>query len=62
MIKTVMALVDKLLPGQKTYITMAVATGMIVCQGLGHAQFSPEQWGVVGVMGATFMKMGLDRK
>ena len=49
-------------PGYKTYITMGLALGMVVCQMAGYHVFSQEEWAAVGITGGIFWKMGIDRK
>ena len=49
-------------PGQKTYATMLIAIGMMVCQMMGYHSFSAEAWGVLGITGSVFWKMGMDRE
>ena len=61
MIKSVMMMVDKIMPGQKTYCLMILGMCMMVCQMLGYLTFSQEAWGMLGVGGATTWKMGMDR-
>lgn len=49
------------LPGYKTILTCMFALGMILCTSLGYHQFSQEAWAAVGVSGAMFWRMGMDR-
>ncbi len=49
-------------PGAKTFITLLVALGMMVCQMRGYHTFSNEAWGIVGINGLIFYKLGQDRK
>lgn len=48
-------------PGKKTYLTILFAIGMVGCQMGGWHTFTPEAWGLVGINGALFYKMGQDR-
>ena len=61
MVPTIIAFIDKLLPGGKTYALMGLAILMVVCQMLGFHSFSQEAWGLVGIGGAATWKMGADR-
>jgi hypothetical protein len=61
MVKTVIMMVDKMIPGQKTYALMAIGMAMMVCQMMGYHSFSSEAWGMMGVGGAATWKMGMDR-
>jgi len=61
MVKTVIMMVDKMIPGQKTYALMAIGMTMMVCQMMGYHSFSTEAWGMMGVGGAATWKMGMDR-
>ncbi len=62
LIKPIVGLVDQFMPGYKTYFIMVMSLGMMVCQMLGHHEFTPESWGIVGIMGGITWKMGQDRK
>lgn len=61
-IKFALEMVDKFIPGYKTYVMMGLAAGMCVCQMMGYHQFTAEAWGLVGIMGGVTWKLGLDRK
>ena len=61
MVKTVIMMVDKMIPGQKTYALMAIGMAMMACQMMGYHSFSSEAWGMMGVGGAATWKMGMDR-
>ncbi|HIE78455.1 MAG TPA: hypothetical protein EYP92_06515 [Candidatus Thioglobus sp.] len=61
MVPTIIAFIDKLLPGGKTYALMGLAILMVVCQMLGFHNFSQEAWGLLGIGGAATWKMGADR-
>jgi hypothetical protein len=61
MVKTVIMMVDKMIPGQKTYALMGIGMAMMICQMMGYHSFSPEAWGMMGVGGAATWKMGMDR-
>ena len=61
MVPTIIAFIDKLLPGGKTYALMGLAILMVVCQMLGFHSFSQEAWGLVGIGGAATWKIGADR-
>ena len=62
MVKTIITLINIVMPGYKTYCILCVSMGMMACQMLGYHQFSQEAWGMVGIGGATTWKMGMDRK
>lgn len=61
-IEVVLGVVDRFMPGYKTYIMMAIGMGMCVCEYLGYSQFSQEAYMMVGFSGVMFHKMGVDRK
>ena len=61
MVKTVIMMVDKMIPGQKTYALMGIGMAMMGCQMMGYHSFSSEAWGMMGVGGAATWKMGMDR-
>ena len=62
MINKIIELIDKVLPGQKTYLMLLLGVGMCVCQAMGYHIFSKEEWGMWGGPTALFWKMNLDKK
>ena len=59
MVPTIVTMIDKLMPGGKTYALMGLGVLMTVCQMGGWHNFSPEAWGLLGIGGAATWKMGL---
>ena len=62
MVPTIVGLIDKFIPGGKTYALMGVGVLMTVCQMGGWHTFSAEAWGLLGIGGAATWKMGTDRE
>ena len=58
---TIDTMIDKLMPGGKTYALMGLGVLMTVCQMGGWHVFSAEAWGLLGIGGAATWKMGQDR-
>lgn len=61
MVPTIITMIDKLMPGGKTYALMGLGVLMTVCQMMGFHTFSQEAWGLLGIGGAATWKMGTDR-
>jgi len=61
MVPTIITMIDKLMPGGKTYALMGLGVLMMVCQMMGFHSFSQEAWGLLGIGGAATWKMGTDR-
>jgi len=61
MVPTIITMIDKLMPGGKTYALMGLGVLMLVCQMMGFHTFSQEAWGLLGIGGAATWKIGTDR-
>ena len=61
MVPTIVTMIDKLMPGGKTYALMGLGVLMTVCQMGGWHVFSAEALGLLGIGGAATWKMGQDR-
>ena len=61
MVPTIITMIDKLMPGGKTYALMGLGVLMLVCQMMGFHTFSQEAWGLLGIGGAATWKIGADR-
>ena len=45
--------------GKKTYLMVIISVLMMFCQLMGWHVFSAEAWGMVGITGATTLRMGM---